>query len=254
MNTFLAELSKKLAERWLSLLVLPGLLFLGTAWVARTLGHAHALDRRVAFDTAQEQAQALEGKPVQLGVLVVAVLLGAAAVGLLANALVTPVEHVWLGQWRMPFRPPPPNPRTWIGKRMALLDKRISRQYFGLQVSLAWPRLWLVLEEDTRKAVGSLQERIGSACTLAGWGVLYLLLGIVWWPAAVVGTGVLGTAWRRGREAVHGYASLVEAVVDVRQRDLAAALGVDLPQGVVTASEAAKINERLDKGLPDMPS
>ncbi|MFI6372014.1 hypothetical protein [Streptomyces sp. NPDC050546] len=253
MNTFLAELSKKLAERWLSLLVLPGLLFLGTAWVATTLGHLAALNHGTALTKAAEQAQALHGKPVQVGALVVAVLLGAAAVGLLANALATPVERLWLGRWKVPFRPAPTEPRTWIGKRMALLDQRIGAQYFGLRISLVWPRLWLLLEEDLRKAVGTLQERIGSTCTLAGWGLLYLLLGLVWWPAALVGIAVLATAWRRGREAVHGYASLVEAVVDVRQTDLAAALGVDLPQGVITAAEAAKINERLDKGLPPLP-
>jgi hypothetical protein len=253
-NVFLAELSKKLAERWLSLLVLPGLLFLGTAWAGWTLGQAKALRPRHALAAAQEQAQALNGKPVQIGALVVAMLLCAAAVGLLANALARPVEHLWLGSWHWPWRPPPTTPRTWIGRRMALLDERIKAQYFGLQVSLAWPRLWLTLGEDTRTVVRLAQERMAAASTLAGWGLLYLLLTLTWWPACLSAGAVLLTAWRRGREAVHGYASLVEAVIDVHQDGLAGALGVELPQGVITADEAGKINDRLHKGLPELPS
>jgi hypothetical protein len=253
-NTFLAELGKKLAERWLSLLVLPGLLFLGTAWVAGTLRWEHALDRETALAKAQEQTHALTGKPVQVGALVVAVLLAAAAVGLLANALARPVEALWLGRWHLPFRSPPAAPRTWIGKRVALLDKRVQAQYFGLRIALVWPRLWLTLAEETRDVVRTARERIAAASTLTGWGLLYLLLGIAWWPSALVGVVVLGTAWRRARESVHGYASLVEAVVDVHQADLAGALGVALPQGVITAAEAAVINDRLHKGLPELPT
>jgi hypothetical protein len=44
MNSFIGEIGKKLAERWVSLLALPGLLFLGFAAVSAALGHAHALD------------------------------------------------------------------------------------------------------------------------------------------------------------------------------------------------------------------
>ncbi|RSN04874.1 hypothetical protein DMB42_29205 [Nonomuraea sp. WAC 01424] len=40
----LSELGKKIAERWLSLLVLPAALFLAVGLAARTLGHAHALN------------------------------------------------------------------------------------------------------------------------------------------------------------------------------------------------------------------
>jgi hypothetical protein len=253
-NTFLTELSKKLAERWLSLLVLPGLLFLATGWVARTLGFTHALDHRMALAAAQKQTQMFTGQPVTVGALVIAVLLGAAAVGLLANALSKPVEQLWLGNWHVPFRAPPTVPRTWIGKRMRLLDNRIKAQYFDLQVSLAWPRIWLLLTEETRTVVETAQNRVGAATTLAGWGLLYFALGVAWWPAMLVGGLILWTAWRRGRESVHGYASLVEAVIDIHQGKLATALGVDLPQGVIAANEAADINDRLHKGQPELPA
>lgn len=44
MGGFLGALGQKLAERWLTLLALPGALFLATAATARILGQAHALD------------------------------------------------------------------------------------------------------------------------------------------------------------------------------------------------------------------
>lgn len=44
MGGLLTELGTHLAERRLSLLVLPGALFLAAAFAARTLGHADAVD------------------------------------------------------------------------------------------------------------------------------------------------------------------------------------------------------------------
>jgi len=44
MGGFLEELGKRLAERWLSLLVVPGFFYLAVAAGARALGQSHALD------------------------------------------------------------------------------------------------------------------------------------------------------------------------------------------------------------------
>ena len=44
MTGFLAELGKNLADRWLSLLILPGALLIAAAAAAGTLGQAHATD------------------------------------------------------------------------------------------------------------------------------------------------------------------------------------------------------------------
>ncbi|WP_326770755.1 hypothetical protein OG978_44460 (plasmid) [Streptomyces sp. NBC_01591] len=44
MGGLLSELGKKLAERWFSLLVLPGALYLAVLAVAQTLGHTHPFD------------------------------------------------------------------------------------------------------------------------------------------------------------------------------------------------------------------
>ncbi|URN10988.1 hypothetical protein LUW77_00475 [Streptomyces radiopugnans] len=46
MGGLLSELGKKLAERWLSLLVLPGALYLAVLGTAALLGHGHPFDLR----------------------------------------------------------------------------------------------------------------------------------------------------------------------------------------------------------------
>jgi hypothetical protein len=101
-----AELGKKLAERWLSLLVLPGALYLVVAFAAYTLGQAHpfATGRIVDRVTA---LTSLPGPGTQVALLLVT-LAGAAAVGLVAQALGSGIERValaadWPG-WPAPAR------------------------------------------------------------------------------------------------------------------------------------------------------
>ncbi|MGW6055501.1 hypothetical protein [Streptomyces sp. NPDC055189] len=109
MNGLLTELSKRLAERWLSLLVLPGALFLGVAFTARTLGHGHALD----VDLLVREVQAWHPAPgagagVRLAVLLMMVALLAAALGIVAQTLGSLVERLWFAAdwalWPWPLR------------------------------------------------------------------------------------------------------------------------------------------------------
>ncbi|WP_328303400.1 hypothetical protein OG389_35780 [Streptomyces sp. NBC_00435] len=107
MTGFLTALGQKLAERWLTLLVLPGVLFLCTATAARTLGQAHALDHRrlVGRITGWAQAPAVNGVGGQV-VLLAAVLALAAATGLAAQWLGAVVlRTVLAADWRTWPRP-----------------------------------------------------------------------------------------------------------------------------------------------------
>ncbi|MFJ4526202.1 hypothetical protein ACIP4Y_35690 [Streptomyces sp. NPDC088810] len=108
MGGLLTELGKKLAERWLSLLVLPGALYLAVATAAMALGQAHPFDlprltgqitawaNRPAVDTAGGQVMALT-----------AVLASAAAAGLAAQALGSLIERLSLAAdwpaWSAPY-------------------------------------------------------------------------------------------------------------------------------------------------------
>ncbi|MFI7316823.1 hypothetical protein [Streptomyces venezuelae] len=109
MTGLLTELSKRLAERWLSLLVLPGALFLGAAFTARTLGHAHALDAELLVREVQAWHPAPgAGAGVRLAVLLLMVALLAAALGLVAQTLGSLLERLWFAAdwtlWPRPLR------------------------------------------------------------------------------------------------------------------------------------------------------
>ncbi len=107
MGGFLAELGKKLAERWLSLLVIPGLLYVGALAGAQLLGQLHPFDigritRRPDAWTTSPGVGGTSG----LVLFLIITLLAAAAAGLAAQALGSLTERVWLAD-RWQSWPPP---------------------------------------------------------------------------------------------------------------------------------------------------
>ncbi|MGW4810901.1 hypothetical protein ACWEPB_04510 [Kitasatospora cineracea] len=110
MGGLLGELGKKLAERWLTLLVLPGAFYLAVAATGHALGQGAALDvehliRTVSDASRAPQVSTLGGQVVLLA----AVLFGAAAVGLAAQSLGSGCQRIvlapgWRG-WRWPLAP-----------------------------------------------------------------------------------------------------------------------------------------------------
>ncbi|CAL9647237.1 hypothetical protein [Streptomyces sp. enrichment culture] len=102
MGGFLSELGKRLAEQWMSLLVLPGALYLAFCAVAHSLGHAHALDvgRLTERITSWADAPAVGTVGGQV-VLLAAVLAAAAMTGLVAQAAGSVIERLHLAAgWR----------------------------------------------------------------------------------------------------------------------------------------------------------
>ncbi|GAA1945601.1 hypothetical protein GCM10009837_84530 [Streptomyces durmitorensis] len=120
MSELWTELSKQLADRWLSLLVLPGLLFLGVAAAAHTLGNQHPFDAELLVRTITAEAK----NPVVTGtsgqiLLLVAVLLAAAAAGVVAQAIGVFVERVVLASGWTAW----PVPAAWLVRRWVCLRR-----------------------------------------------------------------------------------------------------------------------------------
>lgn len=107
MSSFLSELGSRLADRWLSLLILPGALYLAVAAAAGVLGWGHALDLHLLITTLTAWAKAPPATTAGGQVVLVAgVLAGAAAVGLTAQALGAGAERLALAaDWRRWPRP-----------------------------------------------------------------------------------------------------------------------------------------------------
>ena len=141
MGGLLAELGKKLAERWLTLLVLPGALYVAAFVVAVTLGHAHSFDVPMLIDRAARTAA-----PAGLAVvLLLGFLLASAACGLAAQAVGAVVERGWLAvgatAWPRPLGPVAGalvrrRRRRW---EAATADYRQARE----QAAAARARAWL---------------------------------------------------------------------------------------------------------------
>jgi hypothetical protein len=295
MTGFLAELGKKLADRWVALLVLPGVLFTAVAAAALILGQRHWADTRLLADRLGRLMAAGADRPdglVRTVLLLVGLLLAGFASGLLARALGTPVEHGLAGRWprgfgglagaltrrrrrtwaradercrqardsgdrdglgvlvrrRNDIALTEPRCPTWIGDRLAAPALRVRDEY-GLDLSFAWSRLWLLLPESTRAPLTEGRRRLDDATALGGWALLYLVLGAVWWPAAVAGAAVWLVAWRRSRAAAGVYADLVEAAVDVHVPDLLERFADDSGVRPARPQWGAAISERFRKGV-----
>lgn len=103
MTDFLGELSKKLAERWLALLVLPGLLFVATATLAMVLGQNHALDQRRLRLWIDGVAAHPSSHSISVELLAVGATLAASAgAGLIAAVLGWLAQRAWIAEGRWP--------------------------------------------------------------------------------------------------------------------------------------------------------
>ncbi|WP_258907607.1 hypothetical protein [Actinokineospora sp. UTMC 2448] len=105
---FLNELGKKLAERWLSRLVVPGLLLVAAVVVAVRWGHGSALDLAGARAWGEAVAVTVSrwSGLVQAGALI-AVLVASAGVGVGVGAVAELVARpLWFGSWP-----------GWLGRR-----------------------------------------------------------------------------------------------------------------------------------------
>ncbi|MEV6560888.1 hypothetical protein AB0M22_34570 [Nocardia sp. NPDC051756] len=95
MNGLLTELGKKLPERWVELLLLPGALWVTVLLAGSKLGHTHAWDVRLLRSWANDVAgQPQSRSAVMVGTAVAALLVTAAVSGLLATALGAGAENL----------------------------------------------------------------------------------------------------------------------------------------------------------------
>ncbi|MFB6977207.1 hypothetical protein [Streptomyces scopuliridis] len=100
MNAVLAELGRRYMERWVALLVLPGLLYVVGAAVAYRLGHTHWADLG-RLTGLLEPGGPLDGRrPSSVWIFVIAVLpVLSAAAGLAARGAAAALGRLWFEPW-----------------------------------------------------------------------------------------------------------------------------------------------------------
>lgn len=103
MNTVLVELGRKYVERWVALLVLPGLLYVAGVTVAHRLGHAHWADlgRLVGLlEPGGPFGSLVGGSRTSAWVLMIVVLpVLSAAAGLAARGAAAGLGRLWFEPW-----------------------------------------------------------------------------------------------------------------------------------------------------------
>ncbi|SDM38205.1 hypothetical protein [Nonomuraea jiangxiensis] len=293
MTDFLREIGKKLAERWLSLLALPGLLYVAVAAVAHVLGWAHALDpirmSRQIDTWASSPAVRSTGGIVLISAAVVA---GSVMAGLAAAALGRLAEIIR----HLPGRRPPArwladrrrsrsqaakraadsaetateiraairgadrlsrieaDRPTWTADRLHACRVRIERAY-GLDLDVIWPRLWLILPDSARAEINAARDGYAASARLYGWSLLYLMLAVWWWPAAVIALAIATTAQLTTRSATVLLTDLIEAAVDVYAPVLAAHLDPAAAPAALTPEQGRSLTALLRRSRwdPDSP-
>ena len=267
MTDLIATVGKKITERWLAAILLPGLVYMAIIGWALLTGQRHALDLPWLAARLADLWQNHASSPGTAVVATALALAGAGLAGVAATMIADDGVHrlwtmrgpkAWLAirrdrtkaawQGRNP-RPPDrylPERAIVIGERFRLIGERVHAQY-GLSVTAAWPRVWILTNADTRTLISVAHRRYYSDAALAAWGLLYLPWTVQWWPAAVIAAAALTLGHRRARASSAVLATLIEATVDAHSKELAEALGVDLPEGRVTPQEGNHINDILNK-------
>ncbi|TQJ37626.1 hypothetical protein [Streptomyces sp. SLBN-115] len=153
MENFFQELGKKLAEKWVSLLLLPGLLFVAAARAGAALSQRDAVDHELLLRTASDTMAALARMPVTSRVVAaVGLLLAAAGVGLAVQALAGVTQRIWLGAWPRPFAPVR---RRLVARRFRRWHQEVARRR---ELERSHPGEWRTREQQSR--INAAADRI----------------------------------------------------------------------------------------------
>lgn len=307
MTGFLAQLGKALADRWLALLVLPGLLYTSAATAAYHLGQTHAFDTRPLTSWLDHLTSTPAAHRNTIVILAVTgVLLTSAAAGLAAAGIGTVLQRLWSSpasrpplnwllqarQWRWTRRRETArraiaaahNPnltgtaqaraqeaaRRAQRRRLAgHLDRpqhptRISERFhatvvradvlYGLDLNLAWPRLWTILPETLRADISAAGDAYTATTRLAAWALLYTALTVMWWPAAILGAVIALTAVVKATTQADLLADLIDTATDLHLTDLAEHLHIGDADKPPTPDTGRAITQRLTQPTATVPT
>jgi hypothetical protein len=85
-----------------------------------------------------------------------------------------------------------------MADRARAVEERVHLAY-GLDLSSLWPRLWLIVPDAARTELAAARTAVATHPRLVGWGLLYLVPALWWWPAALVTLGTCAVAWHSNR-------------------------------------------------------
>lgn len=158
--------------------------------------------------------------------------------------------------WLLMHSPSQPNQfmPTRLGNLLRASEYR-SKERYGLDAVICWPRLWLLLPDSTRKELQEARAALNTAVRIGFWSLLFL----VWTPLARWALLLaLPTAWfsyRMALSAAAVYVDLLEATFDVHRHLLYHSLRRKLPVNPAKEiQEGEALTQYLWRGPdPNMP-
>jgi len=101
---------------------------------------------------------------------------------------------------------------------------------FGLETTICWPRLWLLLPEDVKKELTEVRTSLDTHVRILLWGVLFLVWTI-WTPwALVIGLAIVIWAYFWALKAAEVYGDLLNSAFDLHRFALYDALHWPRPE------------------------
>jgi hypothetical protein len=126
-----------------------------------------------------------------------------------------------------------PNPPDLMPTRLGNLLRATERRplkHYGLDAIIIWPRLWLLLPDNTRKDLQEARADVNTAARIWLWSLLFILwTPIAWWatPVGILAAGFSYYVWLL--DAATTYADLIDATFDLHRPALYKALRWPLP-------------------------
>jgi hypothetical protein len=122
---------------------------------------------------------------------------------------------------------------------------------YGLEVTVTWPRLWLILPESTRKEVAGARQALDERTRIMGWGLLFTIWSIWAWWSVVVALSVTLVAYRGMLSAAALYGELLRATFDLYRFRLYKSLNWPVPTSPADErGHGEDLTEYLHRGIP----
>ena len=117
---------------------------------------------------------------------------------------------------------------TLLGNLLSAAEEYPNLRY-GLEMSVAWARLWLLLPETTRSELGAARDALDTSTRRLEWSLLVAVWGIwAWWAPLLAVLGGFVFYWSMLSDAGI-YADLLRAAYDLHRFELYRALHWELP-------------------------
>jgi hypothetical protein len=139
---------------------------------------------------------------------------------------------------------------TRIGNLIRAAERRPLVRY-GLDTIICWPRLWLLLSDNTKKEIQEARAQLNNCVRVFTWSLLFPIWTIWAWWAAPIGIVSVIFAYCWLFDVAEVYNDLIESAFDLYRTALYQSLRVPLPKNPQEELKIGRqVTEYLFRGKP----